>query len=554
MKIITYRITLLEPALVTAIDGDPNSAVAYDFLPGSVLRGALVKKYVAAHPALTPQTLLKADQPEEVRRLFFDGTTRYLNGYVQINGQRTLPAPLAWQQPQDKKDTIYDFSVAEVIDTQKWHGFVGSYCQFEGGNTVQVVKPERQIAIHTQRDRVYGRPLKGSGAVYRYEALAAGQTFEAAIVCDNDSDTVLVEKWLPGSINVGGSRTGGYGRAQVDQVQIVDKSEVWREAGGEFTVQEKQCLTLTLVSDALVRDAAGQFVVNAKVLAQYYQARLHVPILPLMVQRKQGSLVPGPDDQMVAFVRGRLVGGFNRKWGLPLPQALAVQAGSTIVFDTHLCDAAHLQLLAKQLKELEQTGIGERRAEGFGRVAANWHTAATWTVPDPESDPKPTPLEITDDAAQKVAQRMARRLLRAQLDDRVVAKANELKIKLPPRRAQLSRLRNIIADELMQESPDAQRVAAYMKLVRERSTARKQFESAKVVGENKQQQRLADWLIDTAQQDDEEHFKKLFALKSQDLRAFGKVQPDLGTALRAEYVLRLIDLVLAHAAKEEVQE
>ena len=37
MTTITYRVTLLEPLLVTAVEGDPNSGVAYDHLPGSAL-------------------------------------------------------------------------------------------------------------------------------------------------------------------------------------------------------------------------------------------------------------------------------------------------------------------------------------------------------------------------------------------------------------------------------------------------------------------------------------------------------------------------------------
>ena len=39
MNVINYQITLLEPTLVTALQGDPNSSVAFDYLPGSVLRG-----------------------------------------------------------------------------------------------------------------------------------------------------------------------------------------------------------------------------------------------------------------------------------------------------------------------------------------------------------------------------------------------------------------------------------------------------------------------------------------------------------------------------------
>ena len=48
MKVINYRIDLLEPTLVTSLQGDPNSAVAFDYLPGSVLRGILIGKYLGS--------------------------------------------------------------------------------------------------------------------------------------------------------------------------------------------------------------------------------------------------------------------------------------------------------------------------------------------------------------------------------------------------------------------------------------------------------------------------------------------------------------------------
>lgn len=56
-----------------------------------------------------------------------------------------------------------------------------------------------------------------------------------------------------------------------------------------------------------------------------------------------------------------LVGGFNRKWGLELPQTLAVSAGSVLVFE------ATQTLTPEELLTLEHEGLGDRKAEGFGR-------------------------------------------------------------------------------------------------------------------------------------------------------------------------------------------
>jgi len=59
----------------------------------------------------------------------------------------------------------------------------------------------------------------------------------------------------------------------------------------------------------------------------------------------------------------RPVGGFNRTWGLELPQALTLRAGSVLLL------RALEPIALADLLVLEQAGVGERRTEGFGRIA-----------------------------------------------------------------------------------------------------------------------------------------------------------------------------------------
>ena len=47
MNALTFQIHLHEPVLVTQVgSGDSNSAVGFDFIPGSVIRGALIGRYL----------------------------------------------------------------------------------------------------------------------------------------------------------------------------------------------------------------------------------------------------------------------------------------------------------------------------------------------------------------------------------------------------------------------------------------------------------------------------------------------------------------------------
>src|SRR3989442_206739 len=105
MKVLTYRIVLQEPALVTGLVGDPNSAVAESHLPGSVLRGALIGRYLRA----SGRKELDAANGAE-RRLFLSGETRFLNGYPTEQERRTLPVPLSWHREKGAERPIYDFA------------------------------------------------------------------------------------------------------------------------------------------------------------------------------------------------------------------------------------------------------------------------------------------------------------------------------------------------------------------------------------------------------------------------------------------------------------
>ncbi|MBI3950569.1 MAG: CRISPR-associated RAMP protein Csx10 [Acidobacteria bacterium] len=552
MRIINYRITLLEPTLVTALEGDPNEGVSFNYLPGSVLRGAVIKRY------LRVKDLTALDAADaNARRLFFDGTTRYLNGYpLDRLGRRSLPTPQSWQREKGNETDIFDFAV-EIPDgdEKQWQGVgkpfysLGEQEDENGGkHKVRLVQPDRHITVHTARTRRFGRAMpadkidlsKGDiqGAVYRYEALAPGQTFQAIVLCD-DGDVNDLKAWLTGEATLGGSRSGGYGRASFEIVKE-ESAQNWRETGGTLAPDVNGKLIIALLSDAVLRDKYGQFVVNADVVTKALSEHLGITLSPY---KYPDEITPGRR----AFLGGEVIGGFNRKWGVPLPQALAVRMGSVFVYEKPEMDE---QQLKAKLEKLEAEGIGERRTEGFGRIAVNWLTEPELKVDPTRPTPSITTVTILSGSdSERLLKRMAERLLRQRLDERLVSKANQTKIDNPPHNSQLSRLRNIIRDELMKEQPYPERVREFLDRVRERNAARKQFERARI-GDTP----LLEWLEETLQITDESAWKSLLGFQAGDARKVGGVTASLTEALRTEYLLRLIDAVLARAAKERRKE
>lgn len=74
----------------------------------------------------------------------------------------------------------------------------------------------------------------------------------------------------------------------------------------------------------------------------------------------------------------QVAGGWNVRWNLPKPTALAAAMGSVFLFRTRASRAEVLQAL----RHLEERGIGSRRHEGYGvvRCCDEFHTMATGEV------------------------------------------------------------------------------------------------------------------------------------------------------------------------------
>ncbi|MDX2163377.1 MAG: CRISPR-associated RAMP protein Csx10, partial [bacterium] len=105
MKTLYYHLRLLQPALVTALEGDPNSAVAFDYIPGSVIRGMMIGLFTRHNGV---QELDASDTAK--RRTFFSDNVQYLNAYPVVNGTRTLPVPKSWHVQKGESAPIYDFA------------------------------------------------------------------------------------------------------------------------------------------------------------------------------------------------------------------------------------------------------------------------------------------------------------------------------------------------------------------------------------------------------------------------------------------------------------
>ena len=528
MKALTYTLELVEPLLIAdPVSGDENSATGLNYIPGSVIRGAL------AHVFTNGRRVDLSDP--QFKRLFF-GDVIFLNAYPLIAGQRSLPVPRSWQRKKGAGDSdpIFDLANGEPNNRQQLVGVDESFTRLEQPSPkisedarkdktadekpmALLYAPERDIRVHIlQLDRRKAAQ-KDASSVYRYEALAAGQRFAGAILARDDDALHQLAELLPKLIKLGKSRSAGYGAVNVTNVGVQSD---WCEYMPMATTPSER-IVVTLLSNAIVRDP---------ITGEY-----------------SGSLAPLFSGRLLkAFVSTCVVGGFNLAWGLPLPQARAIQAGSVFVFERS-------EELVEQLQAAEAHGIGERRREGFGRIAINWHTDFELRAlkAKPEQDVQDVVLTKEDSIEWQLAQRMVNRIWRAQLDDALRTAISSAKLDSAPQNAQLSRMRVLAREAWRSNNP-----VLLLEVLREESEspkamkrrAREQFERAQVSIAGKTQS-LIKWLRELTEQP--EMVWQMLQIDWSRQPQIGGVKPENPDAL--EYAVRLIDGVLHRAIKQKAE-
>ncbi|MBE9007461.1 hypothetical protein IQ259_20925 [Fortiea sp. LEGE XX443] len=524
MKTITFSLHTQQPLLATSFRGDPNSDVSYNHIPGSMIRGAIIGRYMKEYH------LSDLDLNDNVvKRLFFDKNTCYLNGYLlSQKGKRTLPVPLSWFKDKDAELSknlppmwVYDFSIdgEEKPETPKLVG--ESFWTKEG--EVTFYKEKRRINIHNRRDRKKGRSTQEEGEIFCYDAIDTGQVFQAVILCD-ETDADFLKNFLQKSADIwlGGSQSAGYGHTKISDVNCHD---TWNEINIPATERTNcEYLTITLLSDLILRDEWGQYAVIPP-------SRQHATPAPLTkeLEKVLGTLKP-----QRSFAGNNVVGGFNRKWGLPLPQIPVLKAGSVFVFD-------NISLTSEQIQQLENLGIGERRLEGFGRVAVNWleerHFNAKKTEPPKLSDQPALKLQVS----QTLAAQMAERLLHQKMEQALQKQIGYLKIEGQISNSQLSRLQMVARQAL--STGDCDLVLSFLNNLP--SNASGQFERAKI-SDKSLKEKLYEWLNNPISWIGNSQKVKITDVERSITDKFATQNK-----LAEKYTLRLIMAVAKKATKEK---
>ncbi|MFW5988255.1 MAG: RAMP superfamily CRISPR-associated protein, partial [bacterium] len=206
---------------------------------------------------------------------------------------------------------------------------------------------------HIEVDTKTGQSVENR--FFNYRAIESGQFF-AGILEVKDWETFsemlgLNTNETELNLRIGKASTRGYGKVIIRLIpdSNVDKFFIGKKL--EKRINLKEPITMTLMSDAVLVDPWGRFKnsLDEEYLSNLFSFRVKI---------------------INSYNSSKNIDGFNSYLGLPKWRDKAISAGSSIGFKI-IDDTLDSEEVLNELKNIEQNGIGLRRAQGFGHVAFN---------------------------------------------------------------------------------------------------------------------------------------------------------------------------------------
>lgn len=319
------RITALTPLL--AHRGEVGNTVLSDsYVPGASL---LPMVSAALGPAATA--------------LVTGGRVVVTNATPEWEGHRSLPTPRALQQEKGgQSSTLVNVLRLDRMERPRRLMPRSGFCvPVDGG--VHVGEVTLVSHAHAVVDDAPQRPTERTGGLFVYEAMAAGTVLRAEVWLPDgvafDRDAVSGERAL------GRSKKDDYGQVYVEVLDATLQPPPTPPSDGELVVW--------LTSELLMSGEAGEPSTDLSRLATILGDALGVSLaVPEAV----------PDQPPVALVTTRRIESWHSRWGLPRPSLVGLAAGGVVRF------TMHGQPTAEAYHRVMACGVGERTAEGFGRV------------------------------------------------------------------------------------------------------------------------------------------------------------------------------------------
>lgn len=324
---LRYVIKNIEPLRIADDSTSQNGqTTTLRYIPGSTIRGLVVN------------ALSREDNFEEIKKVLFSSSVRYLNAYPFCGGRELIPSPKGFYEDKtqtDGKKKIENVVINGAFSEGQKRASLGRYCYIEEACIYYYnVDTDSDMKIKINLEE------KEKKNVFRNEYIVPNQQFAGYIAVEDERLKDKIKEVFSKQIILGNGRSAGMGKCQVLSCAYTDKLPYG--AYQEEKDTEGSCYMM-LLSNTVMRNEEGEYCgIDEKKLGEL------LGVEQLEIEVCSTSTVN--------------VKGFNRILGVKIPSVVMYEQGSVF----------HLKfqgtLTASKMNEVMQNGIGVRRNEGFGRV------------------------------------------------------------------------------------------------------------------------------------------------------------------------------------------
>jgi len=324
-----------------------NVVETLDYIPGtfllSILSNKLKKLGIDIGEAIAQENIIVTNATPEIAQ----------------KAGRPIPLCLFYKKSEkDKKDKLAENRLKKAAESgSQFKGYRTGYVS-HGIDSVVLGTVAKCVETHNTVNDEVQRPNEDVGGVYSYEVIAPGTRFRAELrLRENLVDIIQDSDWelLAGDHQIGRTKKDDYGLIsfKIDHATPLD-----HETLANSVSLNNQELTVWLLSDVLIRNKQLRPTADIDDFAEVLGEKLGVNLKIRSEELKSNEI-------MHFMARQNRTDSWQTRWGLPRPSLVGLSAGTCIILQ------ADKSLDAKVLSDLEMSGIGERKAEGYGQICFN---------------------------------------------------------------------------------------------------------------------------------------------------------------------------------------
>lgn len=331
-KYITYDLKAMENLKLAKTNMQIDSQDSMNYISGSAMRGAFIYKYIRAY------NLVDINEGDHREKLLAGGI-KFLNAYPKYNENRSRPLPKCYFAPKEKIKAIEDkLGISLGLDKSLPQGYEKiRLCEFVSveENKYINVKIEKTSNLHINKKEEKNK-------LFRYEAIKNGQIFSGIIKAEKEEYVDEIVNLLENEVvYIGGSKGSGYGKCIIENIEVLDANPEEET----FKIDDDTgYIYIIALSDIIYRDELG-----------VYKTKIDERLLEEALDIDEVEFID-------SSIETKNITNFNNKWNARTPNIVAIKAGSIFKYKING------DLDKSKLKLFVDNGIGERKADGFGRI------------------------------------------------------------------------------------------------------------------------------------------------------------------------------------------